>query len=1203
MGAAEKTLRRLDQGIGGAHTKPGAFLDDMKRAARDLPPEHLPWFWDTVGHRLCRDVPRHAAKAYSLARGAERDHGLPVWADYLVGNALLFARAGALGGSEVSGHQKQLAAHLPGERAHEEFAVLLRECGAAGVVPPADLHSRVRASAKGAGLGAGEQARLLGEVLTAAGGSAVPGALLDGAARVFAKSPPDYGVLTALAELFPPVGTVGGAYLRLLRDSRTVEAMAGGWVAPSGGIAAWLDRFVYTYTYSLVRVQPRTRSLIRGRYRQAMPDELYADVLPLLAGRLRGQGTPLQLGDRVDADLVDACLALEIPVEKPHGRVRLETHGCGRDFAALAAHPDWRHLLAGAAQPAKRGTAITRLPETAGVDTAVHQRISQLLDRAAGGGLDSAGEALDRLDSLLDTPTSAALEGIDEALAGLDLSGPLLRTLRADTSAETGLPAPDDSAAESDGGGARGLREVSPEAAQVLLDTARSAPAGAAAAEVHAAAVRVLPGAIDPGALQGVVAAAEQAARLRDRAEALSRRTATVRSGALVHPQETVPDSALVPALRGLLPISRPFTPSEQPATVTALAADGQYLRGAVGDDVRRISLPDTPQDWTFLLGAIDAVAWRAVCGFTGGEDRAALKALLGTWAEHPCAEPGEWRVGRADGAALAPLCERGGTVVPGVPGTEVLDPRTQYRFLQPADAPVPDGAKDTGTVAVARDDAGRLRRLLGLLAERGPLPLVEAAIAAFQERTGVRRAVAALVLAGMPRRANHGSDYTNNFEAHQRMLRAKPFQASKLVAREAEGLSSRLDAAGRLRVLAAAVPDDPAELWAEGGAAAAARRMAEVWVELLGGRTAVDEDTAEALENDLGSGYPQALALADPGTSGIATRDMRCVLAGGKYGPVELYEAATDGSRKRLFGFKGSPYAGLASLLAWALTERPAGSPATAGVPELFARLRARLDAPELLLPLGRHRLPGDLERVFGPRTHPVEPPSAPRSERAAHPVAYDTGLVVVDGKRASSHPLLRPCALADPGTVEHTAEICRNHGLHGLLRDIDRLRVYYDGGLARMVERAADTPVPPGGYEANPLLSVPDLVKQAAAESGTGTDAAALHLQLLTLARPTDRNVRTWNGWTPSYHKKVQAELLDRGLVVQDKRSRAGRSVFLPGAWTVLKAPELPLETAKLDTHMAAVTDTKEIEGPFTRLLPPAPLHEMFAAAWAAR
>ncbi|MEU6293961.1 hypothetical protein [Streptomyces erythrochromogenes] len=68
-----------------------------------------------------------------------------------------------------------------------------------------------------------------------------------------------------------------------------------------------------------------------------------------------------------------------------------------------------------------------------------------------------------------------------------------------------------------------------------------------------------------------------------------------------------------------------------------------------------------------------------------------------------------------------------------------------------------------------------------------------------------------------------------------------------------------------------------------------------------------------------------------------------------------------------------------------------------------------------------------------------------------------------------------------------------------------------------------------------------------------------------------------------------------------MEAKRARAGRSVFLPGEWTELKAPHLPVETVKLASHLASPLWRGEVLAPFVRLLPTAPLHGLFAQAWA--
>ncbi|MFG2873521.1 hypothetical protein ACGFYU_00565 [Streptomyces sp. NPDC048337] len=69
-----------------------------------------------------------------------------------------------------------------------------------------------------------------------------------------------------------------------------------------------------------------------------------------------------------------------------------------------------------------------------------------------------------------------------------------------------------------------------------------------------------------------------------------------------------------------------------------------------------------------------------------------------------------------------------------------------------------------------------------------------------------------------------------------------------------------------------------------------------------------------------------------------------------------------------------------------------------------------------------------------------------------------------------------------------------------------------------------------------------------------GVGPDAGGLYLQLLAPARPTDRNVRRWNRWTPARHKAAQAGLSAAGAVETGRRARAGRTAFVPGPWTEL-------------------------------------------------
>ncbi|MBC7272235.1 MAG: hypothetical protein H5T76_26595, partial [Streptomyces sp.] len=106
-----------------------------------------------------------------------------------------------------------------------------------------------------------------------------------------------------------------------------------------------------------------------------------------------------------------------------------------------------------------------------------------------------------------------------------------------------------------------------------------------------------------------------------------------------------------------------------------------------------------------------------------------------------------------------------------------------------------------------------------------------------------------------------------------------------------------------------------------------------------------------------------------------------------------------------------------------------------------------------------------------------------------------------------------------------------------------------------------------------------------------GLGEDAAALYLQLLALPDPTDRNCARWTGWRPARMKKARAELAATGLVVEAKRARAGRTLFLPCGWLDLKAPALPVEVWKQDLY--------PVSG-HSRAVPLTPVPELFTRAW---
>ncbi|MFD5520681.1 hypothetical protein [Streptomyces sp. NPDC127066] len=153
-------------------------------------------------------------------------------------------------------------------------------------------------------------------------------------------------------------------------------------------------------------------------------------------------------------------------------------------------------------------------------------------------------------------------------------------------------------------------------------------------------------------------------------------------------------------------------------------------------------------------------------------------------------------------------------------------------------------------------------------------------------------------------------------------------------------------------------------------------------------------------------------------------------------------------------------------------------------------------------------------------------------------------------------------------------------------------------DGTCDRVTARAASGDLPPGRYESDPRACVPDLVAEVAATLGLSENAAALYLQLLLLPAPSDRNVRRWNAWTPARHKAAAAELVTRGLAVEDRRSRAGRTLFLPGPWAHAKKPLPPMETWKAPLIGAELSASGDAVWAFDLL--PDTLPALFTEAW---
>ncbi|MCX5206469.1 hypothetical protein OG897_34315 [Streptomyces sp. NBC_00237] len=1567
-GIARDLVDEMRTELGRSWQKPGRFVDDMARRARRLPPTHLPWFWDTVGHRLLGYGSRPGGRAYVAARTAEVDHRLPVDPAYRRANALLFAKYGAMPAKELAAHQRFLAETLEPAEAHTALEEFLIAWAHSKADLPADLVRRLRASAKTAGAPDADVARTIGAILAVTREKSVPDALLAAAAPLLTAHPPTDEVAAALLEVFPDGAVDGGAWLRLLIGCGATAAMEAGRLTPEGGLAHWVGHFTRMYQYAK---QPGG-----GVGRQQVPEE-FLYLIGRLGPRLRASQKPVAVHftrfhyQGLDSDVLDACLAAGVPVVDPGREVRMRFWGeqSRRDLAAVAADPVFGPLLEGtvhanllpsrhAARGRRPGSAVTLLPGNAGIAQGVAARAGRLVDAVGGGGMAGAEEAVAELETVLDRPTVSALDGVADALEAAGAAGALRRSLAAGLPEELAWPAlesayerlaadgeegngplpgvagvtstwpvltvfgrdlaiavapdgergscrftvpdgatmyavhyvggsflvswtlqpspyycdtavwadrpdepftPDELSGlvpfdgsldgaygfqfeTADGGGRHGglrvlrpgettgidreelqlgdgahlwtntvygrkpwetvhrvtgerqgvrplpdfpgrapspdteahlsldsealqlaplpegltgsslgskdglvgtrvlfrtrhrdhapdhylvesidgrtarfdidrqgqepwglwaapegavedvvlaeaqtrtgvrayaadgallweqdghtapqhsrpthtdrratasggvalppafwylLRTRDPAASRALRTVARhtadallaaaltdlESASGPASAALYTAVTRELPALTDPFLIEAVAAVTRRAAQVEKRRLALHHRVTLLGEAPPAAPRRSALDVDLIPALHGLLTdgsraVRRPAADAAQPATLAALASDGACLAGTIGEEVRRLSPPAPPHDWSQLLGAIDAVAWRAAVAPTPPEARAALLALLDTWADQPFAQEGSrwWAGSTDDPAALAGLREAGAAVASAGrrgggkqrwfvtaadpakgaadPATEAATPATELATApEAAPEPLPDAPlPEARLVRIDRDDATRLRALVAAVDTLGPVPLPESAAARFAELTGVREALARLVVGGLVGSANEDEESA--------LIRKAPYKATPLTVESYGSLRKRLGQGGRRALLAAALPDDPTDLWGPGGVEAAVERMAAVWCERIGAEPAVHDEAADTLEADLGLSEVWARRLAGgyAAARDTAVPAVGWELAASAYGAgVEVRPIPPAGPAPRYGTQVGLPCRLIASALVWAWTDRPVGDPATAGAYDLYERLRGELARPDLLMEVYYGWVKGTPEELaerFGPARLPVAMHTR-KKEGPFEVVPYDAGSVVVCAPKGAAY--LRP-ALVDG------SEALRRLGADtGLADELARLEPLLAGaGLERMMHRSRSGTVPDGAYEADPRQSCPELVARAAAHLGTGEDAAALYLQLAALAEPTDRNVRRWNGWSAKRLGEVRAELLATGAVLEAKRARAGRTLFLPGEWTELKSPYLPLETAKLAAYAVRPWFRGQIFSPFLRVLPTAPLHEMFERAW---
>ncbi|MFI8825667.1 DNA-binding protein [Streptomyces sp. NPDC053431] len=743
--------------------------------------------------------------------------------------------------------------------------------------------------------------------------------------------------------------------------------------------------------------------------------------------------------------------------------------------------------------------------------------------------------------------------------------------------------------------GSAALREADAESAGVLLKAAVAAERAADLPELVSAA---LPQVSAPELIAGVVKVLRFAVRQRKALDAVAARLDPAGQPAEVRVQGPS-DQLLAKALHGIVGTGYYHYGADSDVThryLEALASVRADTAATTQPGRLHFDLPSLPYTGLPFVSLLDepaALAYRAVAPGSDPAHRDALLAVLGQvdalGLASTAASAGHWRQvvvhltephlhtpdGQARNASHRSVLPLGGGAALGFTehNASVPDGREfGALFHDPSgrfEVPGPYTLRGESPVGDRTRGADWLSAFLKEARSRAEAPFLAEAADEFSRLTGVSGALARIVLVGMP----DVDSWQNNF------LPAELRKTLGLKVTEAGHARDELRALTvevRRAVLAALLPADPARLWSEGPDVASA---AAVWNEKVGRRRQVPDWLAAEAARAARSGWPvhRALpALLDPASSPELGVDVPWHIEGDHAATVTPTEAP----------FTSAVLAGSMSLTAWLAHRLPAGDPVRAALPGALTAVRQRLAAPELLLPVGHYTSLADFRKVAGAPTE-----TAPDHERY--------GAVLMATQDGQPRPAVRPALLDSTGSDPYLVAL---RGADQQPSGVETaLRRAHDPAFARLL---ADPGAPVAGeaddegmwWPQDPSRSVPELVAEVSEAHGLGADAATLYLMLLAMPDPTDRNTARWTGWKPARLKAARAELADGDLVVSAVRARAGRSLFLPGAWAEQSSPVLPVEQWKLPMY-GVVAGTRPVLG---ALVPIEPAAELFARAW---
>ncbi|MFD7284367.1 hypothetical protein [Streptomyces sp. NPDC059863] len=743
--------------------------------------------------------------------------------------------------------------------------------------------------------------------------------------------------------------------------------------------------------------------------------------------------------------------------------------------------------------------------------------------------------------------------------------------------------------------GSAALRAVTDADARALLASV------AEGTKAEAAVRLLLPDITHPGLVAGVAGLVDEAARHSGRIATLAERAARGPGSEDVKEEvRYARDAVLSKAFDGFAVRTYRYYYRHTPKESATVLEQSRLLPKALAPAAMpgRTPIEQTDQGWVTLAGSgMTALALRAASPAVSDEHRAALleflDAALAVEADGDALliDPRgrlramELRIPGSDGSKLAGEVRHAGARRLVILGQLRSDDKDAYWHCVEYDPAGAFGGWD-GCVLIesevlgAADDPVRapvVGRVMELVRERGPLPYRPEQALEFAERVGIAATAGALLQLGSPGIGRYRG---------QGVLTAaylEPLGAKNAEVEWGFATLGALSVGERRTFSGLLLPTDRervAELWTTGFAL---DPLVEAWIAARGRRRPVPPALIRQLVAEMRGGTT-AQDVFNPEWQEELTGRTEQRLVDGELEPAEPRLLLT-----------GSTLCSMVDTLRWLAYRLPYGDPLREVLPVTARMLRKRLADPGLLLRLGVDH--NAANEAVSRRLREARGLAPERGAGDKEIFELSSALVLTPSRYGSTWDAVwvRPSAVLPPEATDGTGrgeggpdhpELTLLVATAGEPPQLKALRTLLSAEFMELV--TADGPP---GHPQDPRLGAPELVAEAGERFGLSEDAAVLYLMLLALPDPTDRHQAGWTGWKPARLKRARAELAATDLVVEAKRARAGRSLFLPGGWLDQQAPRLPMESWKTALLPRGLP---------LYLVPDRPVPELYRAAW---